>query len=86
MYKSLKRMVMMPTVYNPAFREEPRNQPIKVVPLVERETILSWLESTGRLQLGDEVDEFQDRKMSEDLDDFLDPESLILEDEEEELE
>lgn len=77
---------MMPTVYNPAFREEPRNQPIKVVPLVERETILSWLESTGRLQLGDEVDEFQDRKMSEDLDDFLDPESLILEDEEEELE
>ncbi|MBW4520100.1 MAG: DUF3134 domain-containing protein [Scytolyngbya sp. HA4215-MV1] len=70
--------------YNPALTEEPRNQPIKVVPLSPRESLLGWLERTGRLHSG-ETDELLDQKVSEDLDEFLEPDIAILEDEEEPL-
>jgi hypothetical protein len=28
--------------YNSALREEPRNQPTKIAPLIPRESLLSW--------------------------------------------
>lgn len=73
----------MSTLYNPALSEEPRNKPMKIVPPVLRETLLGWLESTGRLR-NNETDEFQDHKLAEDLDDFLEPEIYALEEDEEE--
>lgn len=70
--------------HNPALYEEPRNQPMKIVPLVPRESLLSWLESSGRFR-SSEIDEFQDRKMLEDLDDILELEIYVPENEEEQL-
>jgi len=68
--------------HNPALSEEPRNQPMKNVPLIARESLFSWLESTGRFKVV-ESDKLQDEKVGEDLDDILDPEIYALEDEEE---
>ena len=62
----------MNTFHNPALSQESRNQPQKIVPPVPRETLLHWLGRTGRLKAS-ELDEFQEQKSSEDLDDFLDP-------------
>lgn len=73
------------TCYNPSLSEEPRNQRIKVVPPTTRESLLSWLESSGRLHSSEDVDEIKDYRMAEDLNDFLEPEIYPLEDEEEEL-
>lgn len=73
---------MMSTLYNPALSEEPRNQPMKILPPALRETLLGWLESTGRLQ-SSESDEIQDHEITEDLSDFLEPEIYLLEDEDE---
>ncbi|OLP19097.1 hypothetical protein BST81_07770 [Leptolyngbya sp. 'hensonii'] len=35
--------------YNPSLREEPRSQKAPLIPLEHDSSILSWLESTGRL-------------------------------------
>jgi Protein of unknown function (DUF3134) len=72
----------MATQYNPSLREEPQNQPTTIVPLIPRESLLSWLESSGRFR-SSENDEFPDSEMPEDLDDFLEPENQIVEEEEE---
>ncbi|NJO75527.1 MAG: DUF3134 family protein [Leptolyngbyaceae cyanobacterium RM1_406_9] len=69
--------------YNPALREEPRNQPTKIAPLIPRESLLSWLESTGRFR-ANEDDEPPDHRTSEDLDDILEPEIFSPAAEEEE--
>lgn len=69
---------------NLALSEEPINQPMKAVPPVLRESLFSWLERTGRFQ-SSEVDEFEDRKILEDLDDILEPETYSLDNEEEQL-
>ena len=72
----------MSTHYNPALHEEPRNQLISnVLPMV-RETLLSWLERTGRFRT-DEPDEVHHFKMAEELDDMLDAEVYVLMTEEE---
>jgi Protein of unknown function (DUF3134) len=68
--------------HNPALTEESRNEPVKVVPIIPRETLLGWLERTGRF-LSSERDEFQDGQITEDLDDLLEPDIDILEEEEE---
>jgi hypothetical protein len=69
----------MATHYNPALSQEPRNQAIKVAPQVARQTLLGWLESAGRLKPY-EVDEFHSHKTSEDLDEFLEPDTHTLDD------
>jgi Protein of unknown function (DUF3134) len=69
----------------PALYEEPRNQPVKIIPPIPRESLLSWLENTGRF-LSSEVNDFQDQKISEDiLDDILEPDLYTQEEEEEQL-
>lgn len=77
-------MATMTICYSPSLSEEPRNKPIKVFPLIQRESLLSWLERTGRFHTS-EIDELQDHKISEDLDDILEPENYVLEDDEEQL-
>lgn len=74
----------MMTIYNPALSEEPRNQPMTVIPSLPKESILAWLERTGRFK-SSEIDEFHDHKITEDLDDILDPEVYVLENEEDQL-
>lgn len=83
----MKEKAVTPTpYYNPSLSEEPRNQRIKVVPPVARESLLSWLESSGRLHSSEESDKLKDYKMVEDINDFLDPEIYPLDEEEEEQE
>lgn len=72
----------MDTYYNPALYEEPRNQPITVVPPMVRESLFGWLESSGRFK-NYEPDEFHGHKVTEDLDDILEPEIYAAESEEE---
>ncbi|MGB8698067.1 MAG: DUF3134 family protein [Thermosynechococcaceae cyanobacterium] len=61
----------MASYYNPSLSEEPRNQPIKVFPPMAQETFIGWLESTSRF-LNTDNNEFQEHKVSEDIDDILD--------------
>lgn len=39
------------TVYNPALRQEPRYEPAAVIPLKQEDSMLTWLQSEGRLIL-----------------------------------
>jgi len=77
----------MTTRLNPALYQEPRNQPMKIIPPLPRESLMSWLESSGRFR-STEVDEFpnQIQIMSEDLDDILEPDLYTQEAEEEQME
>jgi hypothetical protein len=69
--------------HNPALYEEPINQPLRTIPPIARESLIKWLERTGRFHAEDDG-EFQDHKLSEDLDSILEPEPYTLEDEEQE--
>ncbi|MBL1179115.1 DUF3134 family protein [Pantanalinema sp. GBBB05] len=82
----MKEKIITPPCYNPSLSEEPRNQRIKVVPPVARESLLSWLESSGRLHSSEESDDLKDYKMAEDINDFLDPELYPLDEEEDQEE
>ncbi len=70
---------------NPSLSIERINQPLKVVASLPRESLLSWLESSGRLR-SSEFDEVQDHKISDDLDDILEPDNYASENEEEQTE
>lgn len=70
----------MTICHNPSLYEEPRNQPVKIIPPIPRESLLNWLESSGRFR-SREMDEFPDHKIIEDLDDILEPETYVSEDE-----
>ncbi len=75
----------MTTCYNPSLYEEPRNQPMRVIPPMPRETLLNWLESSGRFR-SSEPDELQNDPVGEELDHFLDADAYALEHEEDEEE
>jgi Protein of unknown function (DUF3134) len=75
----------MAKVYNPALSEEPRDQAMKVIPPNQRESLLTWLESAGRLKAS-EHDGYQDYRMPEELDDFLEPEVYPSDEDEDPLE
>lgn len=68
---------------NPALSQESQKQPMKVVSTLPRESLISWLENTGRFRTGDSQD-FPDNKLSEDLDEILEPETYALDHEDEE--
>jgi Protein of unknown function (DUF3134) len=73
-----------PALSNPALSEEPRNQAMRVIPLPPRESLLGWLESSGRLRFNEESEtEPEDLKLPETLDDILEPEIYAVENEEE---
>jgi hypothetical protein len=72
----------MVTRYNPSVHQEPRNQPLLVIPLIETESLLIWLKRTGRLKPR-EVDLFHGNEVLEDLEYILNPEIYDTEKEEE---
>jgi Protein of unknown function (DUF3134) len=74
----------MTVCYNPSLSEESRNQPMRVAPFPPRESLLNWLESSGRFHAS-ESDELPDHIMPEELDDILEPEGYALDTEEEDL-
>jgi hypothetical protein len=45
-------------MYNPALREQPREEPASVIPPRENGTILDWLETTGRLLERESTDSY----------------------------
>lgn len=67
---------------NPALYQEPRSQPLKITPPVPRESLLGWLERTGRLRFSAD-EKLQEEKIGEDLDDILEPDTYAAEEEEE---
>ena len=79
----LKKPITMTPCNNPSLYEEARNKPSKIVPLLPRESLLDWLEISGRFQ-PDDVDEFHDYKLVEELDSFLESENYDPDDDEEE--
>lgn len=67
---------------NPALRQESRHQPITVVPPLPRETLLDWLDRTGRLR-SHTLEENGLAKIDSDIDSILDPEAYALDIEDE---
>ncbi|MBE9141160.1 DUF3134 family protein [Nodosilinea sp. LEGE 07088] len=63
----------MAIFYNPSLHQESRDAAAKIPPQVERETLLKWLERTGRLK-SDQVDGAHHPKDSDELDAILDAE------------
>lgn len=68
----------MATQYCPALSEEPQNQSTQVIPPIARESLLGWLESSGKFKAED-INEAVDDKIKADLDYILE----ALEDDEE---
>jgi hypothetical protein len=56
----------MTLFHNPALRQEPKSKPLTVLSYVSRETLLEWLERTGKLK-PHEMNESSDQKLPEDL-------------------
>lgn len=73
----------MTLFHNPALYQEPRSQPLKITPPIPRESLLGWLERTGRLRFSED-EKPQEEKIGEDLDDILEPEIYAVEEEENE--
>lgn len=74
----------MTTHTNPALRQESRHQPMNVVPPIPRETLLDWLERTGRLR-SQTIEDNEPNKVDVDIDSILDPEAYALDAEDEEM-
>jgi hypothetical protein len=74
--------------YNPALNEESRNEPARIIPLRESESILNWLERTDRLFKSHECDRSYDDDVPEELEDIIgiSISDLEREEQEEELE
>lgn len=56
---------------SPALRQMPRSQPAQVIPVQRDASILSWLESTGRLIPREPVDSVLDEPDSEEISDLM---------------
>jgi hypothetical protein len=66
---------------NPSVRQELRYQAIPVLPPSSRESLLHWLERTGRLK-SRQADSHPDSQILEELEDIIDPETYPLDEEE----
>lgn len=72
--------------HNPSLSEEPRNKPMTVVPLPPRESLLGWLENSGRFRANDaDGSESHEEKVPETLEDILEPDIYASEPEEDQL-
>ena len=67
--------------FNPSLSQEPRYQAIPVMQITSKETLLYWLERTGRLKLR-QSDAHPDSHILEELDDIIDPDNYAIEEEE----
>ncbi|WP_416675384.1 DUF3134 family protein [Egbenema bharatensis] len=57
-------------ISNPALHQESLSQQARVIPPRERESLLHWLESTGRFE-SREVEPGTEEKVAEELDDII---------------
>jgi hypothetical protein len=57
--------------YNPSLRQEPRYQAIPIIPSKSTETLLEWLQRTGRLEPR-EIDSSLKGEVLEDLENSID--------------
>jgi Protein of unknown function (DUF3134) len=64
----------MVTRHNPALRQESLNQPARIIPPRELESLFTWIEGTGRFQSNEfnEFDESHYNKVAEELEDIMD--------------
>jgi hypothetical protein len=75
---------MITNYHNPALYQEPRNQPLTVTPPIPRESLLNWLEGSGRFH-SNEIEELQDYLPAEELESFLESDVYAEEEEEKEI-
>ncbi|PSB22850.1 hypothetical protein C7B76_02110 [filamentous cyanobacterium CCP2] len=61
-----------PASNNPALHQEPLSQQARVIPPRDKESLLNWLESTGRFEARDS-DVMTEDKVAEDLEDIIEP-------------
>lgn len=74
----------MVTVYdNPALHEEPLNQKATAMPLRENESLLNWIEGSGRFKLYESGELISD-KVVEDIEEILETSDYLDKEEEEE--
>lgn len=65
----------MKEIYNPSMQEEPYNHRTRLIPMRNDETMLDWLERTGRLISRDlDADEY-DTLADELVDEIIEPEA-----------
>ncbi|MGB7442207.1 MAG: DUF3134 family protein [Coleofasciculaceae cyanobacterium] len=60
----------MVTFYNPALKEESKNEPARIIPLREREPLLDWLKRTNRFKPNESDEPYAD-DMSEELEEIM---------------
>ncbi len=66
---------------NPALHEEPRHQSGAIIPLKQEESLLDWLQSTGRLVSYQPIDYYYEDEVDEeeDVEEFVDAYSFDAE-------
>ncbi len=57
--------------YNPSLRQVPRNSKAPILPSSGESSILSWLESIGRLRTREPQESFPDEAESEEISDLM---------------
>lgn len=67
--------------HNPALHQEPLSQQARVIPPRERESLLNWLEASGRFELHNPELTSND-KVAEELEDIMETSSYALDKEE----
>ncbi len=65
----------MKKIYNPSMKEEPHDHPTWIIPPRQEETILSWIEKSGRFITQTVEDEDYDRAADEFVDEIIESES-----------
>lgn len=71
----------MNKIYNPSMQEEPFNHPTRIIPLRQEETILSWLENSGRFRSRD-LDEDYANVPTDLVDEIIEVEPYSINDDE----
>jgi hypothetical protein len=63
----------MATVHhNPALHQEPMSEKAHVIPIRDKESLIGWIESTGRFK-SYEPDPLSNPEVSEELDEIMEP-------------
>lgn len=58
-------------IYNPSLRQVPRSAKAPILPSSGESSILSWLESIGRLRTREPIEVFPDEAESEEISDLM---------------
>ncbi|MCA1993350.1 MAG: DUF3134 domain-containing protein [Coleofasciculus sp. S288] len=72
-------------MYNPALREEPRDQLAQVIPLKQETSLLDWLESQGRLIARDVVEDHNYLEEEEEISELMGSDDSSYDDDDDDL-